>query len=112
MSAFGVKRTLVGAATMSAFDPKRTFDPVPPKPQRQTESRKYWVRRLRWIKLRLSNVPNAVRETIAGDVARLLVVFPDIEWVAFVSPLLAAIVTRDDAVVAHWHRAGRSHQGR
>jgi len=57
-------------------------------------------------------MPNAVGETIAGDVARLLVVFPGIKRVAFVSPLLAAIVAGDDAVVAHWHRAARSHQGR
>src|SRR6516165_7643196 len=62
--------------------------------------------------LRLGNVPNAVGETIAGDVTRLLVVFPGIERVPFVSPLLAAIVARDDAVVAHLHRVGRSHQGR
>src|SRR6516165_9794765 len=97
---------------MSASDPKRTFDPVLPKPQDKPNPAGIVVRHLRWIKLRLSNVPNAVGETIAGDVARLLVVFPVIERVAFVSPLRAAIIARDDAVVAHLHRAGRSHQGR
>jgi hypothetical protein len=57
-------------------------------------------------------VPNAVSETVTGDVARLLVVFPEIERAAFVSPLLAAIVARDDGLVAHRLRAGHSHQGR
>jgi hypothetical protein len=56
-------------------------------------------------------MPSAIEETVARDVARLLVVFPGVERAAFVSPLLAGIVARDDGVVAHWHRAGRSHQG-
>ena len=77
-----VKRTLLGRAPMSAYDPKRTFDPVPPRPQDKPNLASIAVRLLRWIKLRLSNVPNAVGETIAGDVARLLVVFPGIERVA------------------------------
>ena len=57
--------------------------------------------------LRLRNVPSTIEEAVACDVARFLVVFPGIERAAFVSPLLAAIVARDDCVVAHRHRAGR-----
>jgi hypothetical protein len=57
-------------------------------------------------------MPSAIEEAVASDVARLFVVFPGIERAAFVSPLLAAIVARDDGVVAHRLPAGHSHQGR
>ena len=57
-------------------------------------------------------MPSAIEEAVAGDVARLVVVFPRIERTTFVGPLLAAIVARDDAAIAHRHSAGRSRQGR
>jgi hypothetical protein len=56
--------------------------------------------------LRLGDVPGAVEEAVASDVARLLVVFPIVEGTAFVGPLLAAVVAGDDGVVAHRHRTG------
>src|ERR1700751_369362 len=79
---------------MSAFDPKRTLP--------------CWT--AQWLRLR--NVPSAIEEAVAGDVARLRIVFPGIERAAFVGPLLAAVGARDDSGVAHRLLADHSHQGR
>src|SRR5665647_912872 len=46
--------------------------------------------------LRLRDMPGAVEEAVAGDVARLLVVLPGVERLALVCDLLGAVVARDD----------------
>src|SRR5665647_1299725 len=48
--------------------------------------------------LRLRDMPGAVEEAVAGDVARLLVVLPGVERLALVCDLLGAVVACDDGV--------------
>ncbi len=53
----------------------------------------------RVIKLGLGNVPSVIEEAIPGDVAGLLVIFPRVQRSAFVGPLFASVIARDDRVI-------------
>src|SRR5512134_2549850 len=53
------------------------------------------------LRLFLDHVPDLV-EAVAGLVARLLVLDPQIERLALVGPLLPPVIARDDRVVAAW----------
>src|SRR4051794_34839521 len=55
--------------------------------------------------LRLGDVPDVV-EAVAGDIAGFGVLGPGVQRLAFVSPLLTAVVARDDRPIAGSRTAG------
>jgi len=49
-----------------------------------------------FFKLRLHYMPSTIEKAVAGDIARLLVILPIVQRLAFVCPLLTSIISCDD----------------